>query len=49
MVKVRRRRTLDCVVGGYLGPPDAPSALLLGVYEDGELRHIGQTGRLADA
>jgi len=43
MIKVKRDRTADCVVAGarwYVGQP-LPSSLLLGLYEAGELRHVG--------
>jgi ATP-dependent DNA ligase len=44
MVKVKRWRSADLVVGGYLGPPGDPWSLLLGVYdEQGVLHHVGQT------
>jgi ATP-dependent DNA ligase len=43
-VKVRRWRSADLVVGGYLGPAGDPWSLLLGVYdEQGVLHHVGQT------
>jgi ATP-dependent DNA ligase len=45
MVKVRRLRSYDCVVGGYM--PDAnglPAALVLGLYDAcGFLHHVGNT------
>jgi ATP-dependent DNA ligase len=44
MVKVKRERTLDCVVAGFRWFVDRPalSSLLLGLYDpDGALRHIG--------
>jgi len=51
MVKVRRLRSLDCVVGGYV--PDAsglPAALLLGLYDScGILHHVGNTSVLLAA
>jgi ATP-dependent DNA ligase len=43
MVKVKRQRTMDCVVGGFrvfAGRP-AVSSLLLGLYRDAVLEHIG--------
>ncbi len=44
MVKVKRWRSADLVVGGYLGPPGDPWSLLLGVYDgQGVLHHVGQT------
>ena len=43
MVKVKRWRSADLVVGGYLGPPGDPWSLLLGVYVgQGVLHHVGQ-------
>jgi ATP-dependent DNA ligase len=45
--KVRTRTTADAVVGGVLGPLDAPEALLLGLPDDnGRLRVAGRTGPL---
>jgi ATP-dependent DNA ligase len=44
MIKVKRARTADCVVAGVrlFGPDDpAVSSLLLGLWDGGELRHIG--------
>jgi ATP-dependent DNA ligase len=44
MVKVKRERTADCVVGGFrwLADRPLPSSLLLGLYdENGALQHIG--------
>jgi ATP-dependent DNA ligase len=43
MVKVKRERTADCVVAGFRWLVDRPlpSSLLLGLYDDGALRHIG--------
>ena len=46
MVKVKHKRTADCVVGGYkLGKTgDGIGALLLGVYDDaGVLHYVGHT------
>jgi ATP-dependent DNA ligase len=43
MVKVKRERTADCVVAGFRsfagGPP--VGSLLLGLYDDGRLEHVG--------
>jgi ATP-dependent DNA ligase len=51
MIKVRRLRSVDCVVGGYV--PDAsglPAALVLGLYDTcGVLHHVGNTSALAGA
>jgi ATP-dependent DNA ligase len=45
--KVRTYTTADAVVGGVLGPLEAPQALLLGRPEsDGRLRVAGRTGPL---
>jgi ATP-dependent DNA ligase len=45
--KVRTRTTADAVVGGVLGPLDAPEALLLGLPDSrGRLRIAGRTGPL---
>jgi ATP-dependent DNA ligase len=44
MLKVKRERTLDCVVAGFrvLADRPLPSSLLLGLHGDGgELHHIG--------
>jgi ATP-dependent DNA ligase len=42
MVKVKRDRTADCVVGGLRATGDQVSSLLLGLYDDrGNLRHVG--------
>jgi ATP-dependent DNA ligase len=43
-VKVKRRRTVDCVVGGFRWRADRPlpSSLLLGLWDaDGRLEHVG--------
>jgi ATP-dependent DNA ligase len=37
MQKIKRIRTVDCVVGGVILRPDAVSHLLLGLYDDGGL------------
>jgi len=45
--KVRTRTTADAVVGGVIGPLDAPEALLLGLPDDtGRLRVAGRTSPL---
>jgi ATP-dependent DNA ligase len=52
MVKVKRRRTADCVVGGFRYARDARvvGSLLLGLYNDaGELDHVGFTSGLSAA
>jgi ATP-dependent DNA ligase len=50
MVKVKRRRTADCVVGGfrYLAAKRQVGSLLLGLYDDaGRLNHVGFTSQIA--
>jgi ATP-dependent DNA ligase len=51
MIKVRRLRSFDCVVGGYV--PDArglPAALVLGLYDGcGVLHHVGNSSVLPEA
>ncbi len=50
MVKVKRRRTADCVVGGfrYGKDSDLVASLLLGLYDErGRLDHVGFTSGLA--
>lgn len=50
MIKVKRRRTADCVVGGFRYGRDGErvGSLLLGLYdEDGRLNHVGFTSGLA--
>lgn len=43
MVKIKNLRTADCVVGGFrcAGKGGAVGSLLLGLYEDGLLHHVG--------
>jgi ATP-dependent DNA ligase len=45
MQKFKRIRTADCVVGGfrYLEAAPVVGSLLLGLYEDGLLHHVGYT------
>jgi ATP-dependent DNA ligase len=45
MQKVKRLRTADCVVGGfrYASEGRAVGSLLLGLYDDGLLHHVGFT------
>lgn len=44
MVKVKHRRTADCVVGGYRPHKHGGvGSLLLGLYDEGNLRYIGHT------
>ena len=52
MIKVKRQRTADCVVGGFRYAKDTKvvGSLLLGLYdEDGLLNHVGFTSGLASA
>ena len=52
MVKVKRERTADCVVGGFRWLVDRPlpSSLLLGLYgEDSSLRHVGIASSFSEA
>jgi ATP-dependent DNA ligase len=52
MVKVKHRRSADCVVGGYRVHTDGDKigSLLLGVYDDaGELAFVGHCANLRDA
>ena len=51
MVKVKRMRTADCVVGGfrYLADRSEVGSLLLGLYnEDGKLDHVGFTSTISN-
>ena len=44
MLKVKRMRTADCVVGGYRSSGDTIGSLLLGLYDaDGALDYVGHT------
>ena len=52
MVKVKHKRTIDCVVGGYRihKSGEGVGSLLLGLYdEDGTLRHVGAAGAFSTA
>jgi ATP-dependent DNA ligase len=51
MVKVKRERTADCVVAGFRWLVDRPlpSSLLLGLYDERELRHVGIASSFAEA
>ena len=52
MVKVKRQRTADCVVGGYRTGTkgDKVASLLLGLYdEDGKLNSVGFTSSFSNA
>ena len=51
MIKVKRLRTADCVVGGfrYLSDSRQVGSLLLGLYNDaGQLDHVGFTSTIAN-
>ncbi|MET3858600.1 ATP-dependent DNA ligase [Rhizobium sp. OAE497] len=51
MIKVKRLRTADCVVGGFRYERDSRlvGSLLLGLYtDDGQLDHVGFTSAIAD-
>lgn len=49
-VKIKRRYTADCVVGGFRTSPDGTVAsLLLGLYDDGKLDHVGFVGSMSAA
>jgi ATP-dependent DNA ligase len=52
MIKVKRARTADCVVGGfrYQSKSRLVGSLLLGLYdEEGKLDHVGFTATISDA
>lgn len=52
MIKVKRMRTADCVVGGFRYGSDSHlvGSLLLGLYNDnGKLDHVGFTSAISDA
>jgi ATP-dependent DNA ligase len=52
MVKVKRLRTADCVVGGfrYASKSGQVGSLLLGLYDAaGKLNHVGFTSTIKDA
>jgi ATP-dependent DNA ligase len=52
MLKVKRMRSADCVVGGFRYGKDsrAVGSLLLGLYDDaGRLDHVGFTATITDA
>jgi ATP-dependent DNA ligase len=47
VVKVKRRYTADCVVGGFrLAKDGSVASLLLGLYDDGKLDHVGFVGSM---
>jgi ATP-dependent DNA ligase len=50
MVKVKRHRTADCVVGGYRLSGKKVGSLLLGLYDDaGKLNYVGFTSSFSSA
>ncbi|WP_091742739.1 ATP-dependent DNA ligase [Phenylobacterium immobile] len=52
MLKIKRLRTADCVVGGfrYLKDQQLVGSLLLGLYDaEGRLNHVGFTSMISDA
>jgi ATP-dependent DNA ligase len=52
MLKIKRMRTADCVVGGfrYERDSEAVGSLLLGLYDEaGKLDHVGFTATISDA
>ena len=52
MLKVKRLRTADCVVGGfrYESGSNQVGSLLLGLYnKDGKLDHVGFTATITNA
>lgn len=52
MLKIKRMRTADCVVGGFRYEHDSRQvgSLLLGLYDDeGRLDHVGFTSTITDA
>jgi ATP-dependent DNA ligase len=50
MVKVKHRRTVDCVVGGYRVHKDGDKigSILLGLYRDGQLSFVGHCSGFSD-
>jgi ATP-dependent DNA ligase len=51
MIKVKHERTADCVVAGFRWLVDRPlpSSLLLGLYDDGGLQHVGIASSFTEA
>jgi bifunctional non-homologous end joining protein LigD len=46
-LKIKIRKQIDCVVGGYTEPEGSRThfgSLILGLYEKGRLIHVGQVG-----
>lgn len=50
MIKVKHKRTADCIVAGYRPSvvPDAIGSLLLGIYRDDDLLYVGHTSSFKD-
>jgi ATP-dependent DNA ligase len=48
MLKIKQTRTADCVVGGfrYGSKQKVVGSLLLGLYDDGKLHHVGFTSNM---
>jgi ATP-dependent DNA ligase len=53
MIKVKHSRTADCVVAGFrwhkTGPGTMVGSLLLGLYDEGMLHHVGVTAAFTNA
>src|SRR4051794_4591690 len=47
--KVKRRDTVDVIVGGVLGPIDHPEVVIAGRYRGGDLVMVGRTVPLTAA
>jgi ATP-dependent DNA ligase len=48
MLKIKHRRTADCVIGGFRRDKrGGVGSLLLGLYEDGNLHYVGHTSALS--
>lgn len=48
MIKIKHRRTVDCVIGGYREHKQGGvGSLLLGLYDDGVLRYVGHTSSIS--
>ncbi|MDL9980733.1 ATP-dependent DNA ligase [Microbacterium candidum] len=45
-IKVKRRETVDVVIGAVIGPIERPEAVVVGLVVDGELRIAGQSAAL---
>ena len=50
MQKIKNYRSADCVVGGFRYNEGKPvvGSLLLGLYDDGKLNHVGFTSSIAE-